>query len=392
MNTQYVVIAAVHILGNTQNEVVMENSVGKVETKYYNYEGKIKLTSGREFGPVQIAYETYGTLNEEKDNAILILHALTGDAHSAGYHDENDKKRGWWDSMIGPDKAFDTNKYFVISSNIFGGCSGTTGPSSINPETGKKYALTFPIITIEDTVTVQKLLIDHLEIKKLIVAGGSMGGMQAMEWAVSYPEYVNKSIVIASSARSNAQSIAFNAVGRNAIFSDTNFNNGDYYDGIHPERGLSVARMIGHITYLCQESMHKKFGRRLQDKDKLDFDFGIDFQVESYLQHQGLSFVERFDANSYIYITKAVDYFDLEEKYGSLEKAFERSNAAFLIISFSSDWLYPTYQSKEITQALVKAKKDVSFCEIKSPCGHDAFLLEFDTQTNIIKSFLKKDN
>ncbi len=370
----------------------MENSVGKVETKYYTYEDKILLSSGKEFGPIKIAYETYGTLNEKKDNAILILHALTGDAHAAGYHDENDKKFGWWDSMIGPGKAFDTNKYFVISSNIFGGCSGTTGPSSVNPETGEKYCLSFPIITIEDTVKVQKLLIDSMGIKEIIVAGGSMGGMQAMVWATSYPEYVTKTIVIASSAKSNAQAIAFNAVGRNAIFSDTNFNDGKYYDNIPPERGLSVARMIGHITYLCQESMHRKFGRKLQDKDKIDFDFGVDFQVESYLQHQGLSFVERFDANSYIYITKAVDYFDLEEKYGSLEKAFENSNSEFLIISFSSDWLYPTSQSKEITQALVKAKKDVSFCEIKSPCGHDAFLLEFDVQTNIIKSFLKKDN
>jgi len=388
----FAVIAEAYTLGNIPNEVAMKNSVGKVETKFYNYNGKITLSSGREFGPVQIAYETYGTLNDAKDNAILILHALTGDAHSAGYHSENDKKAGWWDEMIGPDKAFDTNKYFVISSNVFGGCSGTTGPSSVNPETGKRYGLSFPVITIEDTVTVQKLLIDYFGIKKLIVAGGSMGGMQAMSWAASYPEYVTKTIVIASSASSNAQSIAFNAVGRNAIFSDTNFNNGDYYDGDYPERGLSVARMIGHITYLCQESMHKKFGRRLQNKEKLTFDFGIDFQVESYLQHQGLSFVERFDANSYIYITKAVDYFDLEEQYGSLEKAFEKSNSSFLIISFSSDWLYPTHQSKEITQALVKAKKDVSFCEIKSPCGHDAFLLEFDTQTNIIKSFLKKDS
>ena len=307
----FAVIAEAYTSGNIPNEDAMKNSVGKVETKFYNYDGKITLSSGREFGPVQIAYETYGTLNDAKDNAILILHALTGDAHSAGYHSENDKKAGWWDEMIGPDKAFDTNKYFVISSNVFGGCSGTTGPSSVNPETGKRYGLSFPVITIEDTVTVQKLLIDYFGIKKLIVAGGSMGGMQAMSWAASYPEYVTKTIVIASSASSNAQSIAFNAVGRNAIFSDTNFNNGDYYDGDYPERGLSVARMIGHITYLCQESMHKKFGRRLQNKEKLTFDFGIDFQVESYLQHQGLSFVERFYENSYIYITKAVDYFDL---------------------------------------------------------------------------------
>lgn len=370
----------------------MQNLLGKVQTKILKYDGKIKLNSGVEFGPVEIAYETYGELNENADNAVLVLHALTGDAHAAGIHDESDKKRGWWDDMIGPDKAFDTNKYFVVSSNMLGGCSGTTGPSSINPDTGKPYGLSFPVITIEDAVNVQKILVDALGIKKMIVAGGSMGGMQALEWAVSYPEYVSKTIVIASTARLTAQGIAFNAVGRNAILSDINFNNGDYYDKTAPERGLSVARMVGHITYLCEESMHKKFGRRLQDKDKPDFDFGIDFQVESYLQHQGLSFVERFDANSYLYITKAVDYFDLAEKYGSLENAFKNAQSDFLIISFSSDWLFPTCQSKEMTKALVQAGKDVSFCEINSPCGHDAFLLEFQTQTEIIKSFLKREN
>lgn len=370
----------------------MSNSVGKVETKILHYHNKIKLNSGVEFGPIQIAYETYGTLNENKDNAILVLHALTGDAHAAGFHNENDRKKGWWDDMIGPDKAFDTNKYFVISSNMLGGCSGTTGPSSINPATGKPYGLSFPVITMEDAVVVQKILVDSFGIKKLIVAGGSMGGMQALEWATAYPEYVSKAIIIASTSRLTAQGIAFNAVGRNAILSDPDFNNGDYYDKTPPEKGLAVARMIGHITYLCEESMHKKFGRRLQDKDKLDFDFGIDFQVESYLQHQGLTFVERFDANSYLYITKAVDYFDLSAKYGSLEDAFKNTDCKFLIISFSTDWLFPTFQSKEITKALVKAGKDVSFCEIDSPCGHDAFLLEFDTQTDIISSFLKRDN
>lgn len=368
----------------------MTASVGKTELKTLKYNDKIKLSSGVEFGPVDIAYETYGILNENADNAVLVLHALTGDAHAAGYYGENDKKRGWWDDMIGPGKAFDTNKYFVVSSNMLGGCSGTTGPSSINPETGRQYGLTFPVITIEDAVKVQKILVDALGIKKMIVAGGSMGGMQALEWATSYPEYVSKTIVIASTSRLTAQGIAFNAVGRNAILSDVNFNNGDYYGKNQPERGLSVARMIGHITYLCEESMHKKFGRRLQNKEKVDFDFGIDFQVESYLQHQGITFVERFDANSYLYITKAVDYYDLANKYGSLEKAFEKSNSNFLIISFSTDWLFPTCQSKEITKALVKAGKDVSFCEIDSPCGHDAFLLEFKVQTDIIKSFLKK--
>lgn len=369
----------------------MGKSVGKTELKILKYDDKIKLNSGVEFGPIEIAYETYGELNEQGDNAILVLHALTGDAHAAGYYSESDKKYGWWDEMIGPDKAFDTNKYFVVSSNMLGGCSGTTGPSSINPETGKPYGLTFPVITMEDAVQVQKILVDALGIKKMIVAGGSMGGMQALEWATAYPDYVSKTVIIASTSRLTAQGIAFNAVGRNAILSDENFNGGDYYDKKHPEKGLSVARMIGHITYLCEESMHKKFGRRLQDKSKPDFDFGIDFQVESYLQHQGLTFVERFDANSYLFITKAVDYFDLADKYGSLEEAFKHADSAFLIISFSSDWLFPTEQSKEMTKALVRAGKDVSFCEIQSPCGHDAFLLEFQTQTEIIKSFLKKD-
>lgn len=368
------------------------NTVGQTQTKILKYDEKITLSSGIEFGPIEIAYETYGTLNENKDNAILVIHALTGDAHAAGYHDINDRKKGWWDDMIGPQKAFDTDKYFVVSSNMLGGCSGTTGPSSINPETGKPYGLSFPVITMEDAVKVQKILIDSLGIKKIIVAGGSMGGMQALEWAVSYPEYVTKAIIIASTARLSAQGIAFNAVGRNAILSDINFNNGDYYDKIIPEKGLSVARMIGHITYLCEEAMHKKFGRRFQNKEKPDFDLGIDFQVESYLQHQGTTFVERFDANSYLYITKAVDYFDLSEKFGSLENAFKKSKASFLIICFSSDWLFPVSQSKEMTKALVRAGKDVSFCEINSPCGHDAFLLEFATQTEIIKSFLKKDS
>ena len=367
------------------------NSVGITETKYYTIEDKILLESGVEFGPIQVAYETYGQLNANKDNAILLLHALTGDAHAAGFRNENDKKPGWWDDMVGPNKAFDTNKYFVISSNMLGGCSGTTGPCSINPQTGKPYGLSFPVITIEDAVKVQKHLIDFLGVKKLIVAGGSMGGMQALEWSIAHSSMVEGVIIIASTSRLTAQGIAFNAVGRNAILSDPNFNNGDYYGKEkQPERGLAIARMVGHITYLCEESMHNKFGRRLQDKEKLDFDFNIDFQVESYLEHQGRVFVDRFDANSYLYITKAVDYFDLAQKHGSLKQAFEKTNARFLVMSFTSDWLFPTSQSKEIVQALIKADKDVSFCEIESPCGHDAFLLEFETQTKIVKSFLSK--
>ncbi|MDD3149978.1 MAG: homoserine O-acetyltransferase [Candidatus Gastranaerophilales bacterium] len=367
-----------------------QNSVGLVETKFFDINDEIELESGVKFDSITIAYETYGELNETKDNAILLFHALTGDAHAAGYSSAEDKKPGWWDIMVGPGKTFDTNKYFVICSNMLGGCKGTTGPSSINPKTKKPYGVSFPVITIEDVVNVQKKLVDFLGINKLYsVAGGSMGGMQAMQWAISYPEMVSSVIVIASTSRLSAQGIAFNAVGRNAIISDVNWNNGNYYESSNaPDRGLSIARMVGHITYLCEEAMHKKFGRRFQNKDVPDFTFDVDFQVESYLQHQGEIFVDRFDANSYLYITKAVDYFDIQNKYNSLENAFSKTDAKFLVISFSSDWLFPSSQAKEIVNSLMKIQKDVSFCEIDSPCGHDAFLLEHEQQERIIKSFL----
>lgn len=363
--------------------------IGIVQTQFLEVKEPLQLESRKTLPEYTIAYETYGELNENKDNALLVLHALTGDAHAAGKRYADDKKVGWWNDMIGSGKAFDTDKYFVISSNMLGGCSGTTGPGSINPDTGKPYGLDFPVITIEDAVKVQKKLVDSLGVKKLAVAGGSMGGMQALEWAVNYPDMVSACIVIASTSKLSAQSIAFNAIGRNAILSDPNFNNGNYYGAEkQPERGLAIARMVGHVTYLCEDAMQNKFARRFQDKDKPDFDFNIDFQVESYLEHQGQTFVERFDANSYLYITKAVDLYDTAQKYGSLENAFKNANAKFLLMSFTTDWLFPTAQSKEIVNALIKANKDVSFCEIKSPCGHDAFLLEFETQTKIVKSFL----
>ncbi len=368
----------------------MDNSAGIIETKYYTFNEKIKLDCGVEFSPITVAYETYGVLNETHDNVILVIHALTGDAHAAGYKTPDDKKPGWWDDMIGPDKAFDTNKYFIICSNIFGGCSGTTGPSSINPKTNKPYGITFPVFTIEDTVKIQKKLLDYLDVSSLYcVAGGSMGGMQAMQFVFSYPDYVNSAIFIATTSRLSPQAIAFNSVGRNSIISDPDWNNGNYYNNAKkPLRGLSNARMIGHITYLCEEAMYNKFGRRLQNKDSYDFNFDVDFQVESYLQHQGQVFVDRFDANSYLYITKAVDYFDPVNKYGSLQNAFEKSKAKFLVISFDSDWLFPSRQSKEIVNALMNLGKDVSYCEIKSPCGHDAFLIEYEVQSKIITSFL----
>ena len=366
----------------------MENSIGLVQTKYLNLDKTIELESGKCLKNIQIAYETYGKLNENKDNVILICHALTADAHAAGYHSENDRKPGWWDAMIGPDKAFDTNKFFVVCSNVLGGCKGTTGPASINPHTNKPYGHDFPVITVEDMVKVEKELIDYLGIKKIITVGGSMGGMQAIEWAIKYPDYVDSVIITASAARLSAQGIAFNAVGRNAIISDPNFNNGDYYEGAHPERGLAIARMVGHITYLSEQAMHNKFGRNFKDKPRFDFD--VDFQVESYLEYQGRIFVDRFDANSYLYITKALDYYDPISKYGSLENAFKNTNARFLVITFSTDWLFSTEQAKEVVGALVNINKDVSFVELKSPCGHDAFLIEFENQTKIIKSFLKK--
>lgn len=371
----------------------MKNDLGVVQTEYLEVKEPLALESGKTLPEFTVAYETYGELNENKDNALLVLHALTGDAHAAGKHSPDDKKVGWWNDMIGPGKAFDTNKYFVVASNMLGGCSGTSGPCSINPSTGKPYGLDFPVYTISDTIKVQKKLIDFLGVKKLTVAGGSMGGMQALEWAISYPEMVSACIVIASTSKLSAQSIAFNAIGRNAILSDPNFNNGKYYDAQkQPERGLAIARMIGHVTYLCEDAMQNKFARRFQDKEKPDFDFNIDFQVESYLEYQGQTFVDRFDANSYLYITKAVDLYDAALNRGSLAEAFKVSNAKFLVMSFTSDWLFPTEQSKEIVGALIKAQKDVSFCEIASPCGHDAFLLEFETQTKIVKSFLNKVN
>ena len=371
----------------------MENNVGIVQTQYLEVKEPLTLESGKVLPEYTVAYENYGELNENCDNAILVLHALTGDAHAAGKQSETDKKVGWWNDMIGPHKAFDTNKYFVVASNMLGGCSGTTGPSSFKPQSNERYGLDFPVITIEDTIKVQKKLLDFLGVKKVIVAGGSMGGMQALEWSITYSDMVSACVIIASTSKLSAQSIAFNAIGRNAILSDPNFNQGKYYDAqTQPERGLAIARMVGHVTYLCEDAMQNKFARRFQDKEKPDFDFNIDFEVESYLEYQGQTFVDRFDANSYLYITKAVDLYDTAQKHVSLEAAFKKSNAKFLLMSFTSDWLFPTQQSKEIVNALIKAHKDVSFCEIESPCGHDAFLLEFETQTKIVKSFLNKLN
>jgi homoserine O-acetyltransferase len=348
------------------------------------------LESGKTLGPIDVAYETYGTLNEAGDNAILICHALSGNAHVAGYNSPNDRKPGWWDEMIGPGKGIDTNLYFVVCSNFLGGCSGTTGPSSVNSRTGKPYGLDFPIITIADMVKVQKLLLDALGVRHLLaVIGGSLGGMQTIQWSIAYPEMMDAAIPIATTTHQGAQAIAFDAVGRNAILADANFAGGQYHQGEVPAEGLAIARMIGHITYLSEESMRHKFGRELRNADKYSYDFNSEFAVETYLDHQGQSFVDRFDANSYLYITKAADYFDLPRDYGSLKEAFAGVKARFLVVSFSSDWLFTPAQSEAMVDALVADGKDVSFCNIASNYGHDAFLLETETLGAFLSSFLK---
>jgi homoserine O-acetyltransferase len=349
--------------------------------------GQLCLDSGATLSKVDCAYETYGELNAAKSNAILIEHAFSGDAHAAGMSD--DGKPGWWDNMIGPGKGFDTNRYFVICTNVLGGCRGTTGPGSINPATGEPYGMTFPVITIGDMVRLQKMLIDSFGIQKLLaVAGGSMGGMQVLEWVAQYPDCVAGALPIASTWRHSAQQIAFNEVGRQAIMADPDWNEGNYYGRTRPARGLSVARMVGHITYMSDDSMRDKFGRRLRDKNSFGFDFGVDFEVESYLRYRGGQFVDRFDANSYLYITKAMDYFDVTQGRGSLAAVFENVDTRFLVMSFTSDWLYPTYQSLELVKALRSRNRDVAFVELESNYGHDAFLVEVDEQRELIKGFL----
>ena len=349
---------------------------------------ELPLNCGVTLLNVDVAYETYGTLNTERSNAILVLHAFSGDAHAAGISRETGQP-GWWSQMIGPGLAFDTDRYFVISSNVLGGCRGTTGPASTDPSTGEHYAMRFPVITVGDMVRLQKRLIEHLGITRLLaVAGGSMGGMQALEWAVAYPDAVAAAIPIAATSRHSAQQIAFNEVGRQAIMADPDWNEGNYYDSKPPARGLAIARMVGHITYMSDASMRQKFGRRLRDKDAFGFDFSVDFEVESYLRYRGSQFVNRFDANSYLYITKAMDYFDLSAGRASLAAAFDRTRLRFLVLSFTSDWLYPTYQSLETVSALRSRGIDVAFSELNSTYGHDAFLLETKEQNEMVAGFL----
>lgn len=359
-----------------------------VTTQFFSHEGIFTLESEAVLNGLTIAYETYGTLNEQRDNTVLICHALSGDAHAAGWH-EGDTKPGWWDPMIGPGRAFDTDKYFVVCSNVLGGCKGTTGPASTDPDTGQPYGLKFPVVTISDMVRAQKLLIDHLGIERILcVAGGSMGGMQALQWAVLYPDMVSSCIPIATTYRHSALQIALDEVGRQAIMSDPQWMGGNYYGKSVPAAGLAVARMVGHITYMSDQSMERKFGRTLKKKE-LGYDFTQEFEVEGYLRYRGDSFIQRFDANSYLYITKAMDYFDLP-RGGKLIDTFRQvTDTRFLVIAFSSDWLYPAYQSKEIVRALKLNGLTVTYCEISSEYGHDAFLIEYDEESRLVRHFLK---
>ncbi|EPG75417.1 homoserine O-acetyltransferase [Leptospira fainei serovar Hurstbridge str. BUT 6] len=361
----------------------LEKSVGIVKTETVTLPD-LRLDNGSVLSPVVIAYETYGKLSEKKDNAILICHALSGDAHAAGVHAPADKRPGWWNEYIGPGKAFDTNKYFVISSNVIGGCKGSSGPLTISPITGKPFGSSFPFVSIKDMVAAQKSLVEHLGVEKLYcVAGGSMGGMQALQWSIAYPENLTNCIILASTAEHSAMQIAFNEVGRQAILSDPNWNNG-LYDENSPRKGLALARMVAHITYLSDEKMREKFGRNPPRGNLLNSDFA----VGSYLIYQGESFVDRFDANSYIYVTQALDHFSLG-KGKELTAALTPAICRFLVVSYSSDWLYPPAQSREIVKSLEASDKRVFYVELNSKEGHDSFLLANQKQDDVLRGFLE---
>ncbi|KZM51100.1 homoserine O-acetyltransferase [Labrenzia sp. OB1] len=350
----------------------------------------LELDSGVRLGPWQIAYETYGELNADKTNAVMVCHALTGDQYAASTNPVTGKP-GWWSLMVGPGRSIDTNHYFVICANVLGGCLGTTGPATQNPETGAPYGLDLPVVTIRDMVRAQARLLDYLEIDTLFAAiGGSMGGMQVLQWAVSYPERVFAAVPIAAAARHTSQNIAFHEVGRQAIMADPDWRAGSYIrEGVRPTKGLAIARMAAHVTYMSDESLHQKFGRNLQDRDHLTFGFDADFQIESYLRHQGMTFVDRFDANSYLYVTRAMDYFDLAQEFGgSLANAFKDTRTRFCVMSFTSDWLFPTSESRQVVKALNAAAANVSFVEIESDRGHDSFLLDVPEMFQTIGGFI----
>jgi homoserine O-acetyltransferase len=364
-------------------------SVGIVQRQYAHFDQPLPLSSGSVLERFTLAYETYGRLNADRSNAILICHALSGDSHVAGYYTTDLKESpGWWDDAVGPGKMFDTDRFFVICSNVIGGCQGSTGPSSRAPD-GKPYALRFPVITISDMVAAQRHLVDRLGVDRLFaVAGGSMGGMQALQWAVDFPQRVDSVLFLAGTPRSSAQNIAFNEIGRQAIYADPNWNGGNYYGRAQPTAGLSVARMVGHITYMSEFSLESKFGRNLQYSERLGYGFQTEFAVESYLKHQGEKFVQRFDANSYLYITKALDYFDIGEGHPSIAEALRHVSARFLVMSFSSDWLYTRAQARELVDGL--ADREVEYHHIEASLGHDSFLVEVETMTRVVGQYLDR--
>jgi homoserine O-acetyltransferase len=354
------------------------------------FDAPLTLDCGKTLAPLTVAYMTYGTLNAARSNAVLICHALTGDQFAASSHPVTGKP-GWWDTMVGPGMPIDTDRFFVICANVLGGCMGTTGPAEICLATGKPYGLDFPLVTVRDMVRAQAMLLDALGIEKVMsVLGGSMGGMQVLQWAADYPDRVVSAIPIACAARHSAQNIAFHEVGRQAIMADPDWKNGTYQlHGTQPAKGLAVARMAAHITYLSEAALQRKFGRNLQNREQISFGFGPDFQIESYLHHQGMTFVDRFDANSYLYITRAMDYFDLAAEHdGKLAEAFRGSKTRFLIVSFTSDWLFPTSENKRIAHALNASAATVSFVEIRTDRGHDAFLLDEPEMFDTVRGFL----
>ncbi len=373
-------------------ETIPADSVGLVKPQTLAFDTPLALDCGRSLSSYELVYETYGELNADASNAILICHALSGDHHAAGYHSEQDRKAGWWESCIGPGKPIDTNHFFVVSANNLGGCKGSTGPMSINPEKNKPYGPDFPIVTVKDWVRSQARLADALGIKQwAAVVGGSLGGMQAMQWAIDFPDRLRHSVVIAAAPKLSAQNIGFNEVARQAIMSDPEFHQGHYYEhNVIPRRGLMLARMLGHITYLSDESMRSKFGRDLRE-GKLNFGFDVEFQVESYLRYQGQSFVEQFDANTYLLMTKTLDYFDPAADYdNNLARALDQASAKFLVISFTSDWRFAPTRSREIVKALLDSQKDVCYAEIQAHHGHDAFLIPIPDYLDVFNSYMDR--
>ena len=368
------------------------DSVGLVRAEIARFNDALPLDCGHPLDAYELVYETYGTLNTARDNAVLICHALSGDHHAAGYHTEDEQKAGWWDNCIGPGKPVDTNRFFVVSPNNLGGCGGSTGPLSINPATGRLYGPDFPLVTVRDWVESQARLADRLGIQSwAAVMGGSLGGMQALQWAIDYPQRLRHAIVIAAASKLSTQNIAFNEVARHAIRSDAHFHGGRYYEhGVVPEHGLMLARMLGHITYLSDDVLMAKFGRELR-AGKLNYDYDVEFQIESYLRHQGESFVKRFDANTYLLMTKSLDYFDPAARFGdNLKRAVSNTEAKFLVASFTSDWRFSPARSREIVRALLDADLDVSYVELESELGHDSFLLEIPLYHAALRTYFRR--